>query len=66
MKVGDLVIYKPWGSTYEGTGLVHAIVTKSYGESTRYKVSWPGKPQHIGKTMTWEAARNIEVINESR
>ena len=65
MKVGDLVIYKPHGSTYEGTGLIHTVervVTGVY----RYKLSWPAKPAHIGKTMTWESPRDFEVISESR
>ena len=65
MKVGDLVIYKPHASTYEGTGLIHAIEQVSIGVY-RYKISWPAKPTHIGKTMTWESLRDIEVINESR
>jgi hypothetical protein len=66
VKVGDLVIYKPHASTYEGTGLIHTVAHNAHPTATRYKISWPGKPAHIGKTMTWEAARNIEVINETR
>jgi hypothetical protein len=65
VKVGDLVIYKPHASTYEGTGLIHAIETVS-SDVYRYKVSWPAKPVHIGKTMTWESPRDVEVISESR
>jgi hypothetical protein len=65
MKVGDLVIYKPWGSTYEGTGLIHAVDQVSIGVY-RYKISWPAKPWYIGKTMTWESPRNFEVLNEAR
>ena len=65
MKVGDLVIYKPWASTYEGTGLIHVIEAVS-SDVFRYKVSWSAKPEHIGKTMTWESPRDIEVINASR
>jgi hypothetical protein len=66
MKVGDLVIYKPHASTYKGTGLIHAVAQNAHPTATRYKISWPAKPAHIGKTMTWEAARNIEVLNEAR
>ena len=62
MKVGDLVIYKPHASTYKGTGLIHAIEKVSRG----YKISWPAKPPHMGKTMTWESPRDFEVLNESR
>ena len=65
MQVGDLVIYKPWASTYEGTGLIHAIEAVSRDVS-RYKVSWPAKPAHVGKTMTWESPRDVEVISASR
>jgi len=65
MKVGDLVIYKPHGSTYEGTGLIHAKEQISIGVY-RYKISWPAKPAHIGKAMTWESPRDVEAINESR
>ncbi len=66
MKVGDLVIYKPHASTYEGTGLIHAVAENTHPTATRYKISWPAKPAHIGKTMTWESPRNFEVISESR
>ena len=66
MKVGDLVIYKPHASTYEGTGLIHAISGASQPGPSRYKISWPAKPAHIGKTMTWESPRDFEVISESR
>ena len=62
MQVGDLVIYKPHASTYEGTGLIHAKETVS-NDVCRYKVSWPAKPAHVGKTMTWESPRDIEVIS---
>ena len=65
MKVGDLVIYKAWASTYEGTGLIHAI-EKVSSSCSRYKVSWPGKAAHFGETMTWESPRDIEVLSESR
>ena len=65
MQVGDLVIYKPHASTYEGTGLIHAKEQVSIGVY-RYKISWPAKPEHIGKTMTWESPRDVEVINASR
>ena len=65
MKVGDLVIYKPYASTYGGTGLIHAIERVSI-DVYRYKISWPAKPAHIGKTMTWESPREFEVISESR
>ena len=65
MKTGDLVIYKPHASTYEGTGLIHAVDRVVPGVY-RYKISWPAKPWHIGKTMTWESPRDFEVINESR
>ena len=65
MQVGDLVIYKPWASTYEGTGLIHAIEAVS-NDVNRYKVSWPAKPAHVGKTMTWESPRDVEVISASR
>ena len=71
MKVGDLVIYKPWASTYEGTGLIHAV-EKVSSSCSRYKVSWPGKAAHLrenrmwGETMTWESPRDIEVISASR
>ena len=65
MKVGDLVIYKPHASTYEGTGLIHAIEAVS-SDVYRYKVSWPGKPAHVGKTMTWESPRDVEIISENR
>ena len=65
MKVGALVIYKPHASTYEGTGLIHAIESVS-SDVYRYKVSWPAKPAHIGKTMTWESPRDVEIISESR
>ena len=65
MQVGDLVIYKPWASTYEGTGLIHAIEAVS-SDVYRYKVSWPAKPVHIGRTMTWESPRDVEVISASR
>ena len=68
MKVGDLVIYKPHASTYEGTGLIHAVSGSIIGPTSnfRYKISWPAKPAHMGKTMTWELARDVEVINEGR
>ena len=65
MKVGDLVIYKPHASTYEGTGLIHAV-QKVTSDVRRYKVSWPGKAAHMGETMTWESPRDIEVLSESR
>tara|TARA_R110000824_G_scaffold379105_1_gene570951 strand:- start:710 stop:907 length:198 start_codon:yes stop_codon:yes gene_type:complete len=65
MKVGDLVIYKPHASTYEGTGLIHAI-EKATADVCRYKISWPAKPAHVGKTMTWESPWSVEVISESR
>jgi len=65
MKVGDLVIYKPHASTYEGTGLIHTVERVALGVH-RYKISWPAKPAHIGKTMTWESPRDFEVLNESR
>jgi len=65
MKVGDLVIYKPHVSTYEGTGLIHTKEQLSAGVY-RYKISWPAKPAHIGKTMTWERGRDVEAINASR
>ena len=65
MQVGDLVIYKPWASTYEGTGLIHAKEQVSTGVY-RYKISWPAKPAHIGKAMTWESPKDVEVINASR
>ena len=65
MQVGDLVIYKPHASTYEGTGLIHAIEQVSIGVH-RYKISWPAKPAHIGKTMTWESPRDFEVLNATR
>lgn len=65
MKVGDLVIYKPHASTYEGTGLIHAIDDSLTG-IRRYKISWPAKPPHVGKTMTWESPRDVEAISESR
>ena len=65
MKVGDLVIYKPHASTYKGTGLIHAIEAVS-SDVCRYKVSWPAKPAHIGKTMTWESPRDFEVLNATR
>ena len=61
MQVGDLVIYKPHGSTYKGTGLIHTKEQVSPGVY-RYKISWPAKPAHIGKTMTWESPRDVEVI----
>ena len=70
MKIGDLVIYKSWASTYEGTGLIHAI-EKITSSCSRYKVSWPGKAAHLrenhmwGETMTWESPRDIEVVSES-
>jgi len=78
MQVGDLVIYKSHASTYEGTGLIHAKEQISTGITTqwlgqirdqrvyRYKISWPAKPEHIGKTMTWESPRDVELISESR
>jgi len=67
MKVGDLVIYKPHASTYEGTGLIHTVERAAgFPGGYRYKISWPAKPAHIGKTMTWESPRNFEVISESR
>ena len=65
MKVGDLVIYKPGRSTYEGTGLIHAV-EKIAPDYYRYKISWPAKPAHMGRTMTWENSRDFEVISESR
>jgi hypothetical protein len=65
MKVGDLVIYKPHASTYEGTGLIHAVEGSILGES-RYKISWPAKPAHMGKSMTWESPRDFEVLSETR
>jgi len=65
MKVGDLVIYKPHASTYEGAGLIHTVERVAHGVY-RYKISWPAKPAHIGKTMTWESPRDFEVLNESR
>ena len=76
MKIGDLVIYKSWASTYEGTGLIHAV-EKVSSSCSRYKVSWPGKAAHLrekhsrfpwmwGETMTWESPRDIEVISERR
>ena len=68
MKVGDLVIYKPHASTYEGTGLIHAISGSILGTTSnfRYKISWPAKPAHMGKTMTWESPQDFEVLSESR
>jgi len=65
MKVGDLVIYKLHASTYKGTGLIHAKEKLGFGLS-RYKISWPAKPAYIGKTMTWESPRDVEVISEGR
>ena len=65
MQVGDLVIYKPWASTYEGTGLIHAIEAVS-SDVYRYKVSWPAKPANAGETMTWESPRDVEVVSASR
>jgi len=76
VKVGDLVIYKPHASTYEGTGLIHAV-EKVSSSCSRYKVSWPGKAAHLrekyerfphmwGETMAWESPRDIEVLSESR
>ena len=68
MKVGDLVIYKPHASTYEGTGLIHAVEGSIIGPTSnfRYKISWPAKPAHMGKTMTWEFPQDFEVLSESR
>jgi hypothetical protein len=67
VKVGDLVIYKPHASTYEGTGLIHTVEPQTSVPGVyRYKISWPAKPAHIGKTMTWESPRDFEVINENR
>ena len=65
MQVGDLVVYKAHASTYMGTGLIHAKEQAS-PNVFRYKVSWPAKPAHIGKTMTWVSPRDLEVISESR
>jgi hypothetical protein len=65
MRVGDLVIYKPHASTYEGTGLIHTKEQVSTG-IYRYKISWPAKPVYIGKTMTWESPRDVEVISANR
>jgi len=65
MNVGDLVIYKPYASTYKGTGLVHVKEQVAVGVY-RYKISWPAKPAHIGETMTWESPRDVEVISASR
>ena len=65
MKVGDLVIYKPHASTYEGIGLIHTKEKAPTGVYC-YKVCWPAKPAHIGKTMTWINVRDVEVISEGR
>ena len=72
MKVGDLVIYKPYVSTYEGTGLIHTkeLVTRFHGgravRAYRYKINWLGKPPHVGKKVTWNSAQDVEVISEGR
>ncbi len=65
MKVGDLVIYKPHASTYKGTGLIHVIIIIGPTSNFRYKISWPAKPAHMGKTMTWESPQDFEVISET-
>jgi len=68
MKVGDLV--KHINATSLGLGVVTEVDTPSYsaGVSVLWttKISWPAKPAHIGKTMTWESPRDFEVLNESR
>ena len=66
MKIGDLVIYKPHASTYEGTGLIHMTRQMYPDGPVIYKISWPAKPAHIGETMTWENPQDFEVINASR
>ena len=64
MKVGDLVQYRPGRSTWEVPGIILAKRDEGL-MMPRYFISWPGKPEHIGKQIGWLNVMDVELISES-
>ena len=65
MKVGDLVQYRSYWSTWESAGII-LEKDKINTYTTRYFIHWPGKPENVGNENAWESPKDIILISENK